>query len=129
MPWLSAIVLLPLVGALSLLAVPAGPAGAVQARIHAILTAGTTAVLVAILIGLFDRRSGGLQYVDHAGWAEQVGLSKTPCWARVQAMEKEGVIRGYRAVVDPAALGLDLTAFIQVSIEFGSHAAFTASGA
>ena len=75
MPWLSAIVLLPLVGALSLLAVPAGPAGAVQARIHAILTAGATAVLVAILIGLFDRRSGGLQYVDHAGWAEQVGLS------------------------------------------------------
>ena len=75
MPWVSAIVLLPLLGALAMLAVPAGAAGAVQARIFAVFTAGTTAVLVAILIGLFDRDSGGLQYVDHVGWAEQVGLS------------------------------------------------------
>ena len=75
MPWLSAIVLLPLLGALSMLAVPEGAAGAVQARIHAILTAGTTAVLVGILIGLFDRDRGDLQYIDHFSWAEQAGLS------------------------------------------------------
>lgn len=64
---------------------------------------------------------------SYVGLAEQVGLSKTPCWARVQALEKEGVIRGYRAVLDPEALGLGLTAFVQVSIEFGSHAAFEAA--
>jgi len=73
-PWVSAIVLAPLLGALSMLAVPAAPAGALQARIHALVTAGGTLVLTAILIGLFDRDSGGLQYVDHAGWAEDVGL-------------------------------------------------------
>ncbi len=75
MPWLSAIVLLPLLGALSMFAVPPGAAGAVQARIHAIATAAGTAVLVAILIGLFDRGSAELQYVDHVGWAERLGLS------------------------------------------------------
>jgi NADH-quinone oxidoreductase subunit M len=75
MPWVSAIVLFPLLGALSLLAVPEGAVGAVQARIHALVTAGGTAVLVAIMIGLFDRASGDLQYVDHVGWARQIGLS------------------------------------------------------
>lgn len=69
-------------------------------------------------------RDGRASYV---GLAEQVGLSKTPCWARVQALEKAGVIRGYRAVLDPEALGLGLTAFVQVSIEFGSHTAFEAA--
>ena len=75
MPWISAIVLLPLLGALSLLAVPEGPQGRVQARIHAILAAGGTLVLMGAVVGLFDRDAGGLQYVDHVGWAEQVGLS------------------------------------------------------
>jgi Lrp/AsnC family leucine-responsive transcriptional regulator len=64
---------------------------------------------------------------SYVGLAEQVGLSKTPCWARVQALEKDGVIRGYRAVLEPSALGLGLTAFVQVSIEFGSHTAFEAA--
>lgn len=75
MPWVSAIVLLPLAGALSMLAVPPAPAGARQARIHALVAGGGTLVLTAILIGLFDRDAGGLQYIDHAGWADQVGLS------------------------------------------------------
>ena len=75
MPWVSAIVLLPLIGALSMLAVPPAPAGARQARIYALVAGGGTLVLTAILIGLFDRDVGGLQYVDRAGWAEEVGLS------------------------------------------------------
>jgi NADH-quinone oxidoreductase subunit M len=58
-----------------MLAVPPAPAGALQARIHALVAAGGTLVLTAILIGLFDRDSAGLQYVDSAGWAEEVGLS------------------------------------------------------
>jgi len=74
-PWVSAIVLLPLIGALSMLAVPAAPAGARQARIHALVAAGGALVLTAILIGLFDRDDGRLQFVDQAGWAEEVGLS------------------------------------------------------
>jgi DNA-binding Lrp family transcriptional regulator len=38
--------------------------------------------------------------------AERVGLSVSRCQRRVRALEDEGVLRGYRAVVDPAALGL-----------------------
>ena len=56
--------------------------------------------------------------------AERVGLSKTPCWTRVQALEQQKLIQGYRAVVDRIALGLKLTAFIEVRIEFGASAAF-----
>jgi NADH-quinone oxidoreductase subunit M len=74
-PWVSIIVLLPLLGALSLLAVPEAPGGALQARIHALLTAGGTVVFVAILVGLFDRDDGELQFVDHVGWVEAIGLS------------------------------------------------------
>lgn len=73
MPWVSAIVLVPLIGALSMLIVP--PGGVVQARIHALITAVVTAVLTAIVVVRFDRADGGQQFVDHHGWAERVGLS------------------------------------------------------
>lgn len=56
--------------------------------------------------------------------AEQVSLSKTPCWARVQLLERSGAITGYRAVIDPSALGLKLTAFVEVQVEFGRHGDF-----
>jgi Lrp/AsnC family leucine-responsive transcriptional regulator len=56
--------------------------------------------------------------------AERVGLSKTPCWNRVQALERQGVIEGYRAVVNSEALGLFLNAFVQVSVEFGAYRSF-----
>lgn len=75
MPWVTAIILLPLAGALSMLAVP--PGGVVQARVHAFLTAGGTLALTAILLGLFDRDTGGPQYEDRHGWATQVGLEWT----------------------------------------------------
>ncbi len=67
MPWVSIIVLLPLLGALSLLAVPAGPGGVVQARIHAILASGGTLVLVAILASsLLAQRSLAVHVRDVA---------------------------------------------------------------
>jgi Lrp/AsnC family leucine-responsive transcriptional regulator len=56
--------------------------------------------------------------------AERVSLSKTPCWTRVQNLERSGAIKGYRAVIDPYAVGLRLIAFVEVTIEFGSHVAF-----
>ncbi len=57
--------------------------------------------------------------------ADKVGLTPAPCLRRVQRLEAEGVIRGYQAVVDPAALGqgfevfldIDLTDFARGSIE------------
>ena len=59
-----------------------------------------------------------------AAIAAGVSLSKTPCWARVQTLERSGAIKGYRAVIDPYAVGLKLTAFVEVTIEFGMRAAF-----
>lgn len=46
--------------------------------------------------------------------AEKINLSKTPCWRRIQKLEKSGVIRGRVALVDPKKLGKDLTVFIYV---------------
>ncbi|HZX07115.1 Lrp/AsnC family transcriptional regulator [Kribbella sp.] len=46
--------------------------------------------------------------ISNADLAEQVGLSPSPCLRRVRRLEEAGVIRGYRAVVDPAAVGRGL---------------------
>jgi len=46
--------------------------------------------------------------------ARRINLTKTPCSERVKQLEKTGVIRGYRAELDPAALGADHVAFVQV---------------
>lgn len=46
--------------------------------------------------------------------ADRVGLSQTPCWKRVQKLEASGVISGRVAIVDPAAIGLGLTVFVEI---------------
>lgn len=48
--------------------------------------------------------------------AEQVGLSPTPCWRRIQKMEASGVIRGRVALLDAARLKLGLTVFVHLRI-------------
>ncbi|MBL8700453.1 MAG: Lrp/AsnC family transcriptional regulator [Alphaproteobacteria bacterium] len=60
------------------------------------------------------QRDGRLTNQDLAG---RVGMSASPCWRRVRAMEDAGVIKGYAALVEPAALGLHVTVFTQVSLE------------
>ena len=57
---------------------------------------------------------------------EEVGLTKTPCWQRVRELEHSGVIRGYRAEIDPARLGLKVEAFVQV-VSSVRHAEFEAA--
>ena len=49
----------------------------------------------------------------------RVGLSRTPCWKRIQKLEAQGVITRRVAIVDPVKLGLGLTVF--VSIETKDH--------
>ncbi|MEI6458281.1 MAG: Lrp/AsnC family transcriptional regulator [Pseudomonadota bacterium] len=49
--------------------------------------------------------------------AERVGLTHTPCLRRIRHLEDAGVIRGYTAILDPAAVGLRVTAFVQVKLE------------
>jgi Lrp/AsnC family leucine-responsive transcriptional regulator len=48
--------------------------------------------------------------------AAKVGLSKTPCQVRLRRLIASGTIRGFRAVVDPARLGIDHVAFIEVKL-------------
>ena len=47
---------------------------------------------------------------------EQVGLSITPCIERVKRMERDGIISGYYARVNPAALGATLLMFVQITL-------------
>ncbi len=54
-----------------------------------------------------------------ADLAQQVGLSATPCWKRIQRLEANGTIERRVAVLNPERLGLGLTVF--VAIETGDH--------
>ena len=49
--------------------------------------------------------------------AERVGLSPSPCLRRVRHLETEGLISGYVALLDPTALGLNVTAFVRVRLD------------
>lgn len=53
--------------------------------------------------------------------AERVNLSLPAVSDRMRKLEEHGVIRGFAGVVDPARVGLDITAFIIVSIESSSY--------
>ena len=68
----------------------------------------------------FDRRiiaalveDGRMTVTDLAA---SVGLSKTPCQVRLKRLQESGVIRGFRAIVDPAKLGMDHVAFAEVKL-------------
>ena len=47
--------------------------------------------------------------------AERVGLSPTPCWRRIQNLEKAGVIKGRVALLDPEKLNVGVTVFVRLS--------------
>lgn len=54
--------------------------------------------------------------ISNLSLAERVGLSPSACLRRVQELERSGVIRGYRAVLDRAALDVGFTAYIAVGL-------------
>lgn len=51
--------------------------------------------------------------------AERINLSPTPCLRRIRNLEKDGVIRGYRAEIDRNKVGLGLTVFVEIKV--GQH--------
>jgi Lrp/AsnC family transcriptional regulator len=51
--------------------------------------------------------------------AKRVNLSQTPCWRRIQRLTEDGVITRRVALVNPDAIGLGLTVFVE--IETGDH--------
>ena len=72
-------------------------------------------------LDLFDRRILAALQEDgrmtSVALAERVHLSASQCARRVQRLEETGVIRGYRAVLDPTALGLGIAGLVSVSLE------------
>ena len=55
--------------------------------------------------------------------AKRVGLSQSPCWRRIRRLEKAGVILGRISVLDPRALGLEVTVFASIKLsEHGTKA-------
>ena len=72
------------------------------------------------------QRAGRL---TNAELAERVHLSPSACLRRVQRLEREGVIAGYRAELDPGRLGLGLTAFVRVQLARHDDAAIEAFSA
>ncbi|NEW40987.1 Lrp/AsnC family transcriptional regulator [Nocardia cyriacigeorgica] len=57
---------------------------------------------------------GRLTNVELAG---RVGLTPGPCLRRVQRLEADGVIRGYRAVIDPGSIGRSFEVLLDLTLE------------
>ncbi|MEV8096718.1 Lrp/AsnC family transcriptional regulator [Kitasatospora sp. NPDC085879] len=49
--------------------------------------------------------------------AQRVGLTASPCMRRVRQLEQDGVIRGYRAVLDPEAVGRGFEVLVSVEVK------------
>ncbi|MFD1882961.1 Lrp/AsnC family transcriptional regulator [Paracoccus pacificus] len=77
-------------------------------------TANMDAIDYKIIAAL--QEDGRLSNVD---LAERVGLSPSPCLRRVKFLEEQGVIDGYKAVINRDAFGLSLTVFVEIKV--GRH--------
>ena len=55
--------------------------------------------------------------ISNAELAARVGLSPSPCWRRVRALEDAEVIRRYVTLVDAEAIGLPINVFATVALE------------
>ncbi|MCV6611729.1 MAG: Lrp/AsnC ligand binding domain-containing protein [Amphritea sp.] len=67
------------------------------------------------------QENGRISYVD---LADIVGLSTTPCMERVKRLEKDGLIQGYYARIDPQAMGYGMLVFVEISLSYQSPDAF-----
>lgn len=54
--------------------------------------------------------------------ARRVGLSESPCLRRVRHLEENGVIAGYAALLDRRQLGLEVVAYVHVTLDQRSEA-------
>jgi DNA-binding Lrp family transcriptional regulator len=54
--------------------------------------------------------------------ADKIGMSASPCWRKVRRLEDDGVIEGYRAVLNRKKIGLGVMVFIRVVIDSHSEA-------
>jgi DNA-binding Lrp family transcriptional regulator len=54
--------------------------------------------------------------ISNTDLAERVGLSPSACLRRVQELERAGVIKGYRAVLNPEAMEIGFVAYVSVGL-------------
>jgi len=54
--------------------------------------------------------------ISNADLADRIGLSPSPCLRRVRRLEETGAIRGYTAVIDPAAFGWSMVAIATIRL-------------
>src|SRR5215469_530460 len=71
--------------------------------------------LDARILGLLQQNGS----LTAAEIADRVGLSKAPCWRRIQRLQQEGVIRQSVALLDARALNVGTTVF--VTLKTGNH--------
>ena len=69
------------------------------------------------------QREGALSVAEVA---TRTGLSTTTCWRRIQQLEQNGIIKGRVALLDRAALGLDVTIFAHVKLTSQTRDAISA---
>lgn len=67
------------------------------------------------------QKEGRTSYAD---LSRQVGLTSTPCMERVKRLERDKVIEGYHARINPIAMGLGLTMFVQIRLNRTSEDTF-----
>ena len=69
-----------------------------------------------------DRRILAALHADarmsNSALADLAGIAASTCHGRVRRLQEAGVIRGFYADIDPAAIGLNLQAMISVSLQF-----------
>lgn len=54
--------------------------------------------------------------ISNVELSRQVGLSPTPCLERVRKLERDGVISGYAANLNPKQVGVSLLVFIEITL-------------
>lgn len=54
--------------------------------------------------------------ISNLALADRIALSPSACLRRVQELERSGVIKGYRAVLDPAKMGVGFLAYVTVGL-------------
>ena len=59
--------------------------------------------------------------MPNSALADAVGIAASTCHGRVRRLQELGVIRGFHADIDPAAIGLGLQAMIAVSLQSGAR--------
>lgn len=60
--------------------------------------------------------------ISNLDLADRIGLSPSACLRRVQELERSGVIKNYRAVLDQTALGREFTAYVAIGLSDHSKA-------